>query len=160
MAGDGDIHFPPGRRREKPEFEPPPWEREQFEKLARDKQAEGPDSAGEPPQVSEQEPQVLVGAEGEMELQLDAARVEELMMELRAEEPRTGQFWRISIAVGVLSAVIGLSLVTWGVVALFTPTQAKVAAMVLALVLFGFGFGLAGGGVWLILKSLRQQGAL
>ena len=35
MANDGDMYFPSGQRRDKPSFEPPPWERDQFEAILR-----------------------------------------------------------------------------------------------------------------------------
>jgi hypothetical protein len=204
-VSDGSIQFPPGQRREKPKFEPPPWEREQFDELARRKQAEeaipapepelepapAPEPAPEaaapaategPPHavategakqavttvVAEQEPEQVATPEGEAveaaeqeKVELDPKQVEMLLMGLRAEEPRAEEaYWKITTIVGAASALIGLLLTVWGVVALATPKKAGAggAFLVTGLLLFGIGFLV--GGVWVVFRSLRQQGVL
>jgi len=182
MASDGDIHFPPGQRRDKPAFEPPPWERDQFEELARQKreaeqaQAEADEliaaslAAQAEPAVQEaptpvaseeartEEPQQEDEAEKPA---LDPKQVEVLMMGLRSEEPRPEEaYWKISIIAGVTSALIGLLVTTWGVVALATPKQPGAAPILLVAMLLFFGVGFIAGGAWVVFSSLRQRGVL
>jgi hypothetical protein len=184
-VSDGDLHFPPGQRREKPKFEPPPWERDLFDELARRKAeqeaSESPDvrepTADTTAQGSDVPPAEAAGrpasepvdqldterAERDQEEtekpELDMGQVEVLMMGLRAEEPRPEEaFTKATAAAGAISALIGLALTTWGLIALATPKQSGAGVLVGSLLLFGLGF--MGGGVWVVFKTLRQQGVL
>jgi hypothetical protein len=182
MASDGDIHFPPGQRRDKPTFEPPPWERDQFEELARQKreaeqaQAEADElkaaslavldeSADEespvPVDPEEARPESRQPEEGAEKPELDPKHVEVLMMGLRSEEPRPEEaYWKISMIAGVTSALIGLVVTTWGVVALATPKQPGIGPFMLVAMLLVFGIGFMVGGAWVVFNSLRQRGVL
>jgi hypothetical protein len=179
MANDGDINFPPGQRRHKPTFEPPPWEREQFEELARRKQEEAviplvPDvrepadedltGLAENIVVVAEDSTPEAGAESEPEDEapkLDEKQMALLMMRLRAEEPRPEKvYWKAITASGVVCVLVGLFLTTWGVVVAVTPKKPGPVGVIMVVGLVGFGLGFLGGGVWLILKSLRQQGVL
>ena len=183
--GDGDIHFPSGQRREKPKFEPPPWERDLFDELSKRKQVEAPVAlevaAAEPPVVEEEpgpleelaaQPEVVGPKPAQIEADaeeagqaekpaLDAKQVEVLLMGLRAEEPRPEDvFRRVTVIAGVVSALIGLALMTWGFIALATPKQSGSGAAFLVGMLLLFGIGLIGGGAWVVYTTLRQQGVL
>jgi uncharacterized membrane protein len=182
MASDGNIHFPPGQRRDKPMFEPPPWERDQFEELAKQKaeaeqaQAEadaalaaGLAALAEP--VAEEAPAPAEPAEAREaqadqedaveKPELDPKHVEVLMMGLRSEEPRPEEaYWKISMIAGVTSALIGLVVTTWGVVALATPKQPGIGPFMLVTMLLAFGIGFMVGGAWVVFNSLRQRGVL
>lgn len=186
MASDGDIHFPPGQRRGKPSFEPPPWERDQFEELARRKQTEGEAQAGgvealtqgerdaRPDPVPEEEPppeDLVIGGPSHGESPstpvvesggaLDEKQVEVLMMGLRAEEPRPEQtYWRIVAGSGVVSILVGLMITTWAVVMIVAPKQAGGGELLFEAMLLTTGLGFIAGGLWVIFKSLRQQGVL
>ena len=181
MAKDGDIQFPPGQRRDKPSFEPPPWELDQFEELAKRKQALE-EAASQSEEIAEPAAQAAGGAEpgGDPEAagpvqaavvqadaaegekpELDPKHVEALMMGLRSEEPRLDKTYsRILMAVGGVSAFIGLVLATWGLVGLATPKRAGSGSAFLVGVPLLFGIGFMAGGIWVVVKSLRQQGVL
>jgi hypothetical protein len=184
-VSDGDIHFPPGQRREKPRFEPPPWERDLFDEMSKRNQEEVPApqepalevvQPAEPAKV-EDEPAPMTDLSarldevqfekveedtGESEKpKLDESQVEVLLMGLRAEEPRPENIFRkVTIVAGVVSALIGLALVTWGIIAFATPGQSGSGPALLGGMLLLFGFGLIGGGAWVVYTSLRQQGVL
>ncbi len=182
MASDGDIHFPPGQRRDKPTFEPPPWERDQFEELARQKaeaeqaQAEADaalaaslaalaepvaEEAPAPAEATEAREAQADQVEGVEKPELDPKHVEVLMMGLRSEEPRPEEaYWKISMFAGVTSALIGLVVTTWGVVALATPKQPGIGPFMLVTMLLVFGVGFMAGGAWVVFNSLRQRGVL
>jgi hypothetical protein len=181
MASDGNMHFPPGQRREKPTFEPPPWERDQFEELAKQKreadeaqQLAAADSAAEglsteavaeelPAAAAEPEPQAGEASEevGAEKPELDPKHVEMLMMGLRSEEPRPDEaYWKVTIGAGVASALIGLLVTTWGLVALATPKRPGAGPMLFVTLLLVFGLGFIAGGAWVIFNSLRQRGVL
>ncbi len=187
MATDGDIRFPPGRRREKPSFEPPPWERDQFEELARQKQAAEEAEAASVPVAQDAErepvaeqtlPQQVAAAAGDESAatggsmaesepaetaggDLDPKRVEMLMMGLRAEEPRPEEaYWKVTTAAGVVSTFIGLVVTTWGIIALAAPREPGAGAMMMVLMLLVFGIGFTVGGVWVVFNALRQRGVL
>lgn len=188
---DGNIQFPPGKRREAPKFEPPPWEREQFEELAKARQAQ---QAAEPEHEEPQQPDVPEAAEGEGEQShaateqgpepepapatgqcvddsspattpehpvLDEAHVQLLLSGLRAEEPLAAEtYWKLSFGVGLGLAVVGLVVTTWGVIIALTPTENGAAVAILVMGLLVPGLGFLGGGVWMVISSLRKQGVL
>jgi uncharacterized membrane protein len=182
MASDGNIHFPPGQRRDKPTFEPPPWERDQFEELAKQKaeaeQAQAEEDAAlaaslaalaepvaeeapAPAEVAETREAQTDQVEGVEKPELDPKHVEVLMMGLRSEEPRPEEaYWKISMFAGVTSALIGLVVTTWGVVALATPKQPGIGPFMLVTMLLVFGVGFMAGGAWVVFNSLRQRGVL
>jgi hypothetical protein len=178
---NGDIHFPTGRRRDKPKFEPPPWERDLFDETSKSKQVEEPITQGAAPATEpakvENEPARMTDLSatlsevqlaepeedaGEPERpKLDDNQVEVLLMGLRAEEPRPENiFRRVTVIAGVVSSLIGLALVTWGFIALATPKQSGSGTAFLVGMLLLFGFALIGGGAWVVYTSLRQQGVL
>jgi hypothetical protein len=181
MATEGDIHFPPGQRREKPTFEPPPWEKEQFEELSKRKKEAEAESAGavtpEPvatqasgerppdasltgPEADEPEAATATVQGGEGKPLLDEKQVELLMMGLRAEEPLPEkEYQRVSLAAGVVSALIGVLITTWAVVGL-SALRGNPAGWFFVLVLLIFGLGFMAGGGWLVFRALRQQGVL
>lgn len=174
---DTDIHFPPGQRREPPKFEPPPWEREQFEELARTKKAQEPvvpvepepeaaseeavDAVAEQAEIAPPEAAVSEEAVGPEARKLSDEHIEVLLTGLRAEEPRVDEaYWKVTIVTGIALAVIGLGVSTWGVVALLTPKEPGATGTFLVMGLLVPGLGFFGAGVWLVVKSLRQQGVL
>jgi len=184
MATDGNIHFPPGQRRDKPSFEPPPWERDQFDDLARRRQESEPSepaaeegldvsevagTSGEPaeaeavsplPDADAEQPDGLVET-ADVKPELDPKQVEMLMMGLRAEEPRADEaYWKVSVIAGAFSALIGLMVVTWGLVALAAPKGNAAGTGLMVVMLLGVGIAFIAVGVWIVFKSLRQQGVL
>ncbi|NTU70493.1 MAG: hypothetical protein HGB10_01520 [Coriobacteriia bacterium] len=172
MANDGDIHFPPGQRRDKPSFEPPPWEREQFEELA--KRREEPAAEAETARIEEQpsvqaepaasqavEPEDADPADSDQPAELDPKHVEALLAGLKAEEPSSeGLQYKVMLAAGVVSAFVGLVVTTWGAVALASPKGSGSASTLIAMVPLVFGIGFLAGGVWVVFSSLRRQGVL
>ena len=183
MASDGDIHFPPGQRRDKPTFEPPPWERDQFEELAKQKaEAEQAQAEADAALAASRSRTGRAGRrggpgadrggrstgrhrrtewQGVEKPELDPKHVEVLMMGLRSEEPRPEEaYWKISMFAGVTSALIGLVVTTWGVVALATPKQPGIGPFMLVTMLLVFGVGFMAGGAWVVFNSLRQRGVL
>ena len=92
---------------------------------------------------------------------IDPKRLEVMLMGLRAEEPRPQEaYWKVTMAAGGVSALIGFAIVTWAVVAFATLSKSGAQGMTLASVLMLFGLGFAGGGVWLVARTLREQGVL
>jgi hypothetical protein len=185
MASDGSIQFPPGQRREKPSFEPPPWEQDQFDELARLRSEPVPapplggeaepvgeaaivfeDPAGTPraPKTdgaAQAQPSSTEATEDPEGSELDPKQVEMLMMGLRSEEPRLdGTYSKITMVVGAASALIGLVLMTWGLIGVAAPKKVGAAPVFLVGVPLIFGIGFVVGGVWVVIRSLRQQGVL
>ena len=181
---EGDLRFPPARRREPAKFEPPPWEREQFEELAKSRVEQEPATApavGSPlaapaPSVAEQVLEAVQEAEdaesagadsadvGEAQTArpgIDPKRLEVMLMGLRAEEPRPEEaYWKVTTIAGGVSALIGFVITTWAIVAFATLWKSGPQGMTLASVLLVFGLGFVGGGIWLVARTLRQQGVL
>lgn len=184
MATDGGIHFPPGQRRDKPSFEPPPWERDRFEELAKRKQepeagapsdeadvaaelvaqaaAPAEDSrVSEEEQGSKTEP-ATGSAEGEAaNPTLDPQHFEILMRGLRSEEPRPQEaYWKVSVAAGVFISFIGLMVTTWGFVTLVSSKKVGPSAVFIGFVPLVLGVVFIAAGAWVVFRSLRQQGVL
>lgn len=176
--GDQDFDFsPPPPRRERKEFEPPPWEKDKFAELAKRVTDVTPpvvdsengshqapafvepvvitkQAAPEPDTRSEPKPEVLL-AEG---------RVTAMLFELRAEDPPADRgFNKIRLIAGVVLLALGILLVIWAavmiVVALQRGAQGRTGLMV-GLTVLMFGAAFAGTGAWFVFKSLRQQGVL
>jgi len=181
-VSDQDFNFnPPPRREAKKAFEPPPWEREQFEELARRREdehvVEGPTVEGEetfaaaepvgemPPAVIEVgpsakgpglTPQPVEGPSPE-----EDPRIEAMMIGLRNEEPAFGsEIWKAGIASGVVLASVGAVLIVWGVFAIAAASRAGLIGLLGGVVLLVFGFGFAGVGGWMAFRILRQRGVL
>lgn len=179
---DQDFNFsPPPRREAKKAFEPPPWEQDQFEELARRKEEEksvaeiavslesptqgapseepvaqdGPiGTAYEPAGSPRGETAPAVAEEEEL-------RIETMMLGLRNEEPPFGtQLWKFAIAAGAVLVAVGIVIVVWGVFAISAASRTGALGSLGGGVLVIFGLGFAGLGGWIALKTLRQQGVL
>lgn len=177
---DQDFDFsPPPPRRERKEFEPPPWEKHLFEERAQEKEPDTDAERSEPADgsVSPAEAERVTGkpdvsyspppadGEGEPEKpQLDEALVAAMMFELRAEEvPATRMFVKATLAAGAVLLLVGIVMVVWAftmiAVALRRPDQGRPGLFVGVTVLV-FGAGFAATGAWFVFKTLRQQGVL
>jgi hypothetical protein len=182
-VSDGDLQFPPAKRREPSRFEPPPWEREQFEELSKSRSAETPELAETPAEAQETaEPDGEAHA-GEAEKPataevpesvsvaadradagspaVDPNKVEMMMLNLRAEEPRVEEaYWRIATALGGVCSLGGLVITVWGFAAMTTLHGGGGFGALLASLVVMAGLGFIGVGVWLIVRAFRQQGVL
>jgi len=183
---DQDFNFaPPPPRRERKEFEPPPWEQHLFERLTEERTNESaetvPVEAGEPdlalkvPEVvavtavaEEQETPGPSSPEPEEDDSkkplLDEVRLAAMMFELRAEEvPATQVFARATLVAGAMLLLIGVVMVIWSfvmiAVALRRPEQGR-SGVYVGMTVLVFGAGFAGTGAWFVFKTLRQQGVL
>jgi hypothetical protein len=184
-VSDEDLRFPPLKRREPAKFEPPPWERDQFDELAKTRLEPGPAEGAKIEQpvataqtatVAEQVAEAVMesarssseepGSKGEgtsadAPKEIDQKHLEVMMMGLRAEEPRPEEaYWKVVTIAGVLCSLIGLAITVWAIVAFATLGKSGARGMTLASVLMLFGLGFAGGGIWVVAKTLRQQGVL
>jgi hypothetical protein len=188
-VSDGFDFGPPKERREARTFEPPPWERAQFDELARQKEAE---RQAEQEAAAQQAADSLAAAHAEAELivlpepvvveatatviaeaasaavrfeaapkqPLDDKKIAALMLELRAEEPRSLEgLWAVSVGAGTITAVIGVAVFVWGVFALGKPGIGTAGTFV-GLVMLAFGVAFLGIGGWMIFRGLRQRGVL
>ena len=166
-----------GERREKKPFEPPPWERDAFEKIAdrrgqTDALSEVPDeepavkpppktdaageSVGPKPEKTADGP-MCGGDDGEPALP-DGF---DLMMEgLRGAEAEAGETLdRAGAWVAMAVAVFGVVMFVWGMVGMFRG-GGKLTAIAMGIALMGVGGLFAGAGVWSATKNLKRQGVL
>ena len=185
---DQDFNFnPPPRREPKKPFEPPPWEQEQFEDLARRREQQrasqeplmtdaGIEAVAEEPigPASQEAPAVApqptgAGAPGEPPADTpkrkvpaeDDPRVEAMMAVLRSEEPAFGaEMWKGSVAAGFVLALVGVVLVVWGVFAASVAKRTGMLGLLGGGILVVFGLLFTGVGVWLVYRTLRQRGVL
>jgi hypothetical protein len=181
-----DFGPPPSKREARP-FEPPPWERDQFEQHRRElAEREAAAQAARDQVLAEQEAARLVeqgvavsaaaetdGAQPEAagendevpaaavpRAEVDEKQVALLMLGLRAEEPRALEgAWVVNLAAGAVVAMVGFASGIWGAIAL-SKRGMPVAGTLGAFVLLAFGLGFLGVGGWLIFKALRQRGVL
>ena len=165
----------PGRKTP-PKFEPPPWEREQFEALAKKKAEEEARAAA----AEQQEQQAHIeatrqsGQEVQNRLRKKAegtattrddddetiTDVNQMMVILQAEEPSVGEgLWKAGIAAGLFMSVVGAIFMVWGIVALRATRGAGSAGQLGAGILMFFGIGFIAIAAWMIQRSLRQRGA-
>ncbi len=158
-------------------FEPPPWERAQFEELERSRaeareeeelaaalselevQAtpeESPDSEAAPEIVPEDT--AGAGESGPRQDPLTDPRIEAMFLELSVSEQKAGaDLWKIGLFGSLVLACIGAMLLVWGVVAAVRTSGS--GGMVGASVLIAFGTGFVALAAWMTIRSLRQRGA-
>jgi len=181
-VSDQDFNFnPPPRREAKKAFEPPPWEQDQFEELARLKEAqrtaaemevssasasqEGTGAAVVTPAASGMVTSVPADAKA---LQVDDSagteidhRIETMLMGLRSEEPPFGeQVWKVSLASGAVLVGVGLVITLWGVFAMKATAGTGAIGSMGGGILVLFGLGFCGAGAWIAFRTLRQRGVL
>jgi hypothetical protein len=179
-VSDKDFNFtPPPRREAKKAFEPPPWEQDQFEELARRKAVEK-DTAEtakglEAAPVVETEPHPPAAAAVEAEAgAADSAsetevhegpdedpRIEAMLLGLKNEEPQFGtQMWKFALAAAAVLVAVGAVILVWGIYAVATATRTGPLGSLggSILVMFGFVFACIGG--WIAFRTLRQRGVL
>lgn len=167
-------------RKQPKEFEPPPWEQDQFDELARrreelQKETELDEalaamavSQAQQKQESSEEREVeeAAGEEGEPkesggsgENAVDAKLMESMLTQLKMEEPANDpSLWKVSVALSSVSILIGLMLVVWGVAALVRNTGEATGVIGGAILLLFGGFFIGLGG-WMAVRSLKERGA-
>lgn len=173
-------------RKQPRSFEPPPWERAQFEELARERaerQAESElDEAladltapkTEPP-LAEVTPEAVPAPTPRHEVPADAGRpvgsekdggeldekaVAAMFVQLRMEEPEHDQsLWRVGLVFSAVAGLLGSILMVWGIAALIR-TGTTAAGMIGGSILIAFGGLFVGIGVWMAVRSLKERGVL
>jgi hypothetical protein len=184
-VSDQDLNFyPPERREAKKAFEPPPWEQDQFDELARRKEAERTaaeivaGAANEDPasaSTTEEQPieapseesaktalytPPITPADADQGTEEDP-RIETMLIGLRHEEPPFGtQMWKVATAAGAVLALVGVVLTVWGLVAMGAARRAGAFGALGGGILVVFGLGFVGVGGWMAFRTLRQQGVL
>lgn len=171
------------RRPPKP-FEPPPWERDRFDELARRRQeaqeeteiaealaalakqqvsaepAAPPPAEEQPPVAAEPAQQAAPAAAPTERSELDDKIVDAMFVQLRAEEPAHDEsLWKVSLVFSAFSALIGSVLVVWGLAALM-KTGSAAAGMIGGSILLAFGGMFVGIGAWMAVRSLKERGVL
>jgi hypothetical protein len=181
VSDDGFDFGGPPERREARRFEPPPWERDQFERHAREQaerekrekelalaqlEALGEATQVVPPEVEVEPAAVVAADEATAEPAetpadkpvVDEKQLEMMMLELKATEPPVlSQVWMVQLGAGIVVALIGIVIMVWGIAA-FARVGGPAGPGASVLVLFGLGF--AGVGGWLVFSALRQRGVL
>ncbi|MDP2183395.1 MAG: hypothetical protein Q8K99_12605 [Actinomycetota bacterium] len=158
----------PGRR-EASKFEPPPWEREQFEELQRLRTEEERGPEAEEPQAAvpdrEQPGEVAesaaVAAVAKEKPTVDEAETERMLAILSVEEPPTHRgFWRIGLAASAFLVVLGGVLMIWGIVGLMRTIDSGPAGVLGGSIMITMGAGFISIGAWTAYRSLQQRGVL
>jgi hypothetical protein len=167
-----------GSARHPRSFEPPPWERERFEELARRRaESDAAEAAiGQAREEAEraaavQEAAAAVGAAPGPGTRAEAQTVgtptwgevppdaELLLIELAAEEPRAlGWVWLAWLAAAGLFAVLGVGTLVFGAVGL-ARAQGSSVATTWSFVLVLVGLASLGAAMWLTVKALGERGA-
>ena len=174
---DQDFNFnPPPRREAKKGFEPPPWEKDQFDELARRKEAEAAEVTRAAADAELAEALVVAevqAAEAEVHEPAppkvgvpgqdpdDDSRIETMLLGLKNEEPQFGrQLWKVSLAAGAMLVAVGLVIAVWGFFAIAATGRTGALGSLGGGILVVFGLGFAGVGVWMAFRTLRQRGVL
>ncbi|MBS3956609.1 MAG: hypothetical protein KGZ40_03635 [Clostridiales bacterium] len=169
MGDPKDTRFDPPRRRESRAFEPPPWEKEAFERLG----AQRAERLGKTADVDQERqaggegdstPERTSGAaqpSGEVSERLEDPAIEEMLSRLKDEEPKTvAGAWKAGVMAGAFLVVLGLVFIVWASVALAATLRAGPAGWMGSGIVSLMGIGLVALGVWLGGRSLRNQGVL
>jgi len=154
------------QRREPRRFEPPPWEREQFERLERERARDvvpvapevAPDAEARPePATPEPKPSATEPEPGPA----GPPGVDAMLLALKAEEPSAVEAaWKFGLAAAVLVGTIGFMLVIWGMVALARSAGSGPAGIMGATIMSVMGGLFVGLATWMGARSLKQRGVL
>ncbi|MDP2233763.1 MAG: hypothetical protein Q8K89_09015 [Actinomycetota bacterium] len=159
-------------------FEPPPWERQQFDELAAAKQVKA-ESAQETPAEKEPADETPADAgagaakdegaspkpEGmpkdKLVTKLDEVELTEMLAQLAAEEPHTNQgLWQAGVVASVGLGSIGLMVLIFGLVGLARTAKAGPVGVAGGAILVVFGLGMIALAIWLVVRTLKQRGVL
>ena len=163
-------------RREAKKFEPPPWEKEQFDQPSeaqKEQRVEQETTEQPKPAEVEAEEEEEVSAEKVIQKETSTpplaegqagpseAQMEAMLVSLKAEEPKGDRaFWKWGLVFSALMALTGSVVMIWGIVA-FQATRGTGTAGVAGssiMIIFGAAFIAIAG--WAAYKILRQQGVL
>ncbi len=177
MAKDTPDQSRPGApRREPSRFEPPPWEKERFDELAqerRERDEASVDAAAVaaalkavPGASATSAPPTRAGTEeivAEADLPVASAELEEMFQELSAEEGdglgSTAENVRLGIGAALL--ILGVVFAFVAMRLLSTSFEAGGPAALIGSTIVGFmGLALAGAGLYLTVRSLRERGVM
>jgi hypothetical protein len=172
-----------GSARQPRSFEPPPWEREQFEELARQRaereaiEAEAQRARDEADlraaeakaRQTRDAPVSVAGAEGVQDAVSAAAphgdqppvaaEADVMLIGLAAEEPDPLRYvWLVWLAVAGLFALLGVGTLVLGAVGV-ARAQGSSVATAWSFVLVVAGLASLGGAVWLTVRALGERGA-
>jgi len=189
-VGDQGFDFDTSERREARKFEPPPWERDQFERLARERAEQEAAEAKARAALAEREPAAApttsvegpvpegLAANGRPEdvvfpvgertdvagipihRHADDPEIAAMIVELKAEEPPALQ------DTWMIAAMSAIVLAAVGMVLLVwglagaAKTGAKPIGALGGMILALLGMGFCGMGAWLGFRTLRQRGVL
>lgn len=148
-------------------FEPPPWEREAFEDLARKREATeaaakeadpaahaGGDEVAVPPMTATAAAPKATTAPG-----LDDDKVEMMLAQLSLEEPKMQAVHGLATWAGALLVVLGTAMLVlsiWWQVSGMRNGAALVQLLIQSLLVGGFGMGFAVLGGMIVYQSRRQ----
>jgi hypothetical protein len=188
VSDQGFDFQPPQSRRPPRRFEPPPWERDQFEQRARE-QAEREREAAEAAereraareaadlaeasrweieQVESDEGETsaepIEAAEGKRQVGIDGrvddSLMEQLILGLKAEEtPTLGGVWVLAVWAGAILVLVGIAVGAWGVTVVVNPSLGS-TGKIGGMVLLVMCMTFMGIGAWMGYRALRQQGVL
>jgi hypothetical protein len=156
-----------GQRREKPKFEPPPWEREAFDEFARRRaEREAVDirraAKAQEAQPGVVTPSVASGAAVQRDSKgapkagaLDETKVDAMLQELRAEETTPSVAGGMARLAGGMTAVIGAAMTVVGLLSLVRTRGGFSLLGSLTVTVFGLGFLGLGAWVWMSSKSAK-----
>ncbi len=156
-----------GQRREKPKFEPPPWEREAFDELARRRAEQDAADIRRAAKAQEEGPGVATpSADSRTEGQRDSGaapkagalgetNVDAMLQELRAEETTPSVAGGMARLAGAMTAVIGAAMTVVGLLSLVRTRGGFSLLGSLTVTVFGLGFLGLGAWVWMSSKSAK-----
>jgi hypothetical protein len=174
---DPNLDFRPIERREKRQYEPPPWEQGAppapagSEQPAQVELSAVPEvecgrapieASGQAATQGATVPQAMANVAAEpRESALEEALVNEMLAGLSKEEPEATQhYWKTAIGVGIGTLLLGLGLVMWGAAAMASARKTGAVGVIGAAIMLMFGAGLVTGGLYVVVKNLRQRGVL
>lgn len=152
------------------QFEPPPWERPQFEELQKARRAEQDDA-----QISEEisriaEPEAVPTAPTPQAVPTATTKpasgpkdedpaVIEMLARLSAEEPPPSDaIWRVGLLSSLIVASLGVMMLVWGIIGLASTASQSPAGRMGGVILMTFGVGFIGLAAWMTDRSLKQRG--
>ncbi|MFA5844642.1 MAG: hypothetical protein WC971_07420 [Coriobacteriia bacterium] len=142
-------------KRERRGFEPPPWERDKFEEIARQREAAEAEEAQRRAEAQAARAAKEAGeAAGPSESEMAA-----MVIQLRGEEPRSPKGAKaLTLAVAAFMLSLGAGLAGWSAAAYAGARDAGLPALVGSVIVMLMGLFFLGVSVFLWARATRQQG--
>jgi hypothetical protein len=139
-------------------FEPPPWERERFEELRREREAQLAQERPAEPGAATADAARRAEPEAPRRTLPPDSHIETMLIQLGAQEPKVRhEVWRVSAAAAVVLGILGTAMLMYALVGLLKTLGTGIAGPFGSGVVAALGLLMIAGAIWSGMRSSRQK---